>query len=286
MTSEAPGTPDLGSLTLLSDSGRTAQVYVWHDHTVLKLARDARFAAGFEREALALEAASVTPGLAPGFRGTVSIDGRPGVLMERLDGIDLLNELEKKPWRTWRVGRELAEVHARLHETPAAAGMDAAKDRIRHQLTSGLVPDDTREEALALLDAAPDGDRLCHVDFHPGNLMRLRDGSLRIVDFGPACSGDPIWDHAATLTLLQIAAPPPAASLWMRALIRVFRGILLRAYRRRYQQLRVVDSATLERWTRIYLAQRLADNIPEERARILARLARNSPSARVSKHAM
>jgi aminoglycoside phosphotransferase (APT) family kinase protein len=272
VTSEAVGTPDLKSLRLLSDSGRTAQVYLWDDHTVLKLARNAGWAAGFEREALALEAAGGTPGLAPEFRGSVSIDGRPGLLMERLDGVDLLKELEKKPWRTWRVGRELAEVHARLHDTPAAPGMDSAKDRIRHQLASALVPDDIRPGALALLDAAPDGDRLCHVDFHPGNLMRLRDGSLRIVDFGPACSGDPAWDHAATLGLLQIAAPPPGASLWMRGLIRVFRGILLRAYRRRYQQLRPVDDANLERWTTIYLAQRLADNIPEERERILARL--------------
>jgi aminoglycoside phosphotransferase (APT) family kinase protein len=285
MTSEAVGTPDLKSLRLLSDSGRTAQVYLWDDHTVLKLARDARLAASFERESLALQAAGATPGLAPGFRGAVTIDGRPGLLMERLDGIDLLKELEKKPWRTWRVGRELAEVHARLHETPAAPGMDGAKDRIRHQLASELVPDDIRPEALALLEQAPDGDRLCHVDFHPGNLMRLRDGSLRVVDFGPACSGDPVWDHAATVALLQIAAPPPGASAWMRGLVRLLRGVLLRAYRRRYEQLRAVEKANLERWIRIYLAQRLADDIPEERARILKELGA-SPSARVSKRAM
>jgi aminoglycoside phosphotransferase (APT) family kinase protein len=271
---------------LLSDSGRTAQVYIWDDHTVLKLARDARFAEAFEREAIALKAAGVTPGLAPEFRGSVSIDGRPGLLMERLDGIDLLKELEKKPWRTWRVGRELAEVHARLHETPAAAGMDAAKDRIRHQLASELVPDDIRAEALALLDAAPDGDRLCHVDFHPGNLMRLGDGSLRVVDFGPACSGDPIWDHAATLTLVQIGEPPPNVPTWMLILIRLFRGVLLRSYRRRYRGLRRVDEANLERWTRIYLAQRLADDIPEERERILARLRKTSPGGRVSERAI
>jgi aminoglycoside phosphotransferase (APT) family kinase protein len=271
VTSAAPQTPDLGSLRLLSDGGRTAAVYAWDDETVLKLARDAGFAVAFEREALALEAAGATPGLAPAFRGSVSIDGRPGLLMERLDGIDLLKELEKKPWRTWRVGRELAEVHARLHQAPAAAGMDAAKDRIRHHLTSELVPDDIRGEALALLDAAPDGDRLCHVDFHPGNLMRLRDGSSRIVDFGPACSGDPIWDHAATLTLIQIGEPANMP-IRMRLLVRLFRGVLLRSYRRRYRQLRPVDQANVERWTRIYLAQRLADDIPEERERILERL--------------
>jgi aminoglycoside phosphotransferase (APT) family kinase protein len=285
MTSTPPETRDLASLTRLSDGGRTAEVFAWDENTVLKLARDAGFAPAFEREALALEAAGATPGLAPAFVGRVEIGGRPGILMERLRGIDLLKELEKKPWRTWRVGRELAEVHARLHDTPAAAGMDTAKDRIRHHLRSQLVPDGIRADALALLDAVPEGDRLCHVDFHPGNLVRTTDGDLRVIDFGPACSGDPDWDHAATLTLIRIGATPPGIPLWMRLLIKLFRGLLLRSYRRRYRQLRPVDDANLERWTRIYLAQRLADDIPEERARILKEL-RASPSASISERAI
>ncbi|HEX6031662.1 MAG TPA: aminoglycoside phosphotransferase family protein [Tepidiformaceae bacterium] len=269
--------PDLSSLRLLSDGGRTAAVYLWDEQTVLKLAREPGWEPVFEREAIALEAAAATPGLAPELRGTITIEGRPGLLMERLHGIDLLKELEKKPWRTWHVGRELADVHARLHETAAASEMDRARDGIAFRLRSELVPENIRNRALTLLAEAPEGDRLCHGDFHPGNLMRTTDGFLRVVDFAPACAGDPDWDYASTLTLLQVGQPV-GASLWMRGLIRLFRGILVRSYRRRYERLRRVDRANVQRWTAIYLAQRLADGIPEERERLLRMLEKRTAS--------
>lgn len=273
MTADATQTPDVASLRLLSDGGRTAAVYLWDEETVLKLAREPGWEPAFEREAVALAAAGATPGLAPALHGSITVEGRPGLLMERLHGIDLLKELEKKPWRTWRVGRELAEVHVRLNQIAAPPEMYRARDGIAFRLRSELVPPAVRERALALLAEAPDGDRLCHGDFHPGNLMRTRDGHLRVVDFAPACAGDPDWDYASTLSLLQVGQPVGARA-WMRLLVRLFRGILVRSYRRRYERLRRVDPANLQRWTTIYLCQRLADGIPEERQQILARLAR------------
>lgn len=261
----------LESLEKLSQTGRTADVYLWEATTALKLARSPGFDRAFEREALALDAAAAVKGLAPEFRGMVTIDGRPGLLMGRLAGIDLLKELEKRPWRVWPIGRELAEEHARLHSIVAPSGMETVRERIASRLGSDLVPGDIRHCAESQLSQLPDGDRLCHGDFHPGNLMRTADG-LKVIDFAGACAGDPDADFATTLCLLELGEPPPGTPRWMRLLIRLFRRALLASYRRRYNELRKVDADNLRSWRRLFLAQRLADNIPEERSRILARL--------------
>ena len=54
----------------------------------------------------------------------------------------------------------------------------------------------------------------------------------------------------------------------------VGRRVMLASYERRYRQLRAVDEANIEPWTFVFLAQRLSDNIPEERERLLRLLSR------------
>lgn len=259
------------SLIRVSDAGRTVEVFLWDAKTVLKLGRDPSFSPAFQREAAALLATTAIPGLAPAFHGAVTVDGRPGLLMERLGGTDLLKELEKKPWRVWSTGGELAREHARLHTISAPAGIETARDRIAYRLKSEAIPDDVRSYALTVLETVPDGQQLCHVDFHPGNLMRA-DGALKVIDFANACAGDPDWDVAVTLCLLELGEPPPTTPRWMRLAKKFFRRAMLASYRRRYRKIRPPNPRHALAWRTLFLAQRLDDRIPEERGRILEQL--------------
>lgn len=279
MSGSAPQERSIASLEKLSSAGRTADVYRWDDSTVLKLARGPEFNAAFEREALALRAASAVPGLTPNLRETVTIDGRTGLLMERVAGVDLLKEIEKKPWRIWSIGRELAEVHVRLNSLRAPDGLRIAREEISRMLQSPAVPEPQRAFAVSLLESLPDGDRLCHLDFHPGNLMRGH-GELKVIDLASACAGDPDWDFAVTRSLLDLGELPAGTPRWLRMVAGLGRRTLLASYNRRYRQLRAVDEANLQRWTAVFLAQRLADEIPEERDRILQRLRKGTAGER------
>lgn len=89
--------------------------------------------------------------------------------------------------------RALAALHARVHAHPGA-GFPDLKRRLASSigLATGL-SDAHRSDLLRGLADLPDGDRLCHGDFHPRNV--LGDGaSATIIDWLDATCGVPAAD--------------------------------------------------------------------------------------------
>ncbi len=104
----------------------------------------------------------------------VSGDGLDMVL-ERIEGGDMVAVLGKRPWEIRRQGRVLADLHRRLH-------------------------------GLTVPDWLPDapvgrGDRLLHLDLHPLNVMMSPTGPV-VIDWANACRGDPNVDVAIAWVLM------------------------------------------------------------------------------------
>ena len=255
-------------------AGRAAEVFAWDEATVVKLSRWADGMPSLETEAAALSAARASGVRVPAPRGFVTHDGRPGLLLERLAGDDLLTVVQRKPWRLWAIGRLMARLHVELGRTQAPAGLRNLKSAIRPGIEgSPAIPERARPRILAILDALPDGDRLCHGDFHPGNIFMTASGPA-IIDFPNSVSGDPLADFARTQLLLEAGEPPPGMNRLQRYLVRTGRGLMRRAYTSAYRAAAPVDDATLARWRAVTIAHRLTERIPEERVRLLRRLSR------------
>lgn len=256
-------------------AGRVAEVFLYGDTDVIKLSRVPGPPTVFEAEAAAQRAAAAAGLRVPEVRGIQEVDGRPGLVMARLDGIDGLTAAERQPWRIWSIGRATGKLHRELARTPAPAGLKNLKDRLRHDIgQSRRVPERARGRVLSLLEAAPDGDRLCHGDFHPGNVIETRDGPV-IIDFSGASSGDPLADHVNALIILSAGAPPPGLSRRERMLIAVGRDLFAAAYRSGYRAAGPVDEASARRWKPVIVARRLSEGIPEERNSLLRMLSRS-----------
>jgi aminoglycoside phosphotransferase (APT) family kinase protein len=258
----------LSELTRLG-SGREAEVFAWDEGRVLRLARDPARRARVEREALSLAAAHRAGAPVPVVHERVTIEGRPGVVMERLDGEDLLVRLGSRPWLVWSVGRTLGRLHARLHQVTAPEALPPLREELRWRLESELVPTDVRESALALLEQLPDGDRLCHGDLHPANLLPRRDG-YAVIDWTNAARGDPAADVARTRLMLAGGDVPADAPLIVRRLAPVGRRLMLAPYLRAYRRERLLDLELVGRWEPVRAAARLAEGIDEERESLLA----------------
>lgn len=136
------------------------------------------------------------------------LDGRPFVLMERVDGVRIERAVEASA-RTELVARAF-QVIRRVHEVPEAAtglsGEDpvpAAAEVERWQALRVRAPEDLVRQA-ALLEArllskmpAPRPPALVHGDYHLGNLL-FRDGEVvAILDWEIAELGQPPLDEAA-----------------------------------------------------------------------------------------
>ena len=200
----------------------------------------------------------------PAVHEVTAVAGRPGIVMERIEGTDLLTLIGRRPWTLFRAGRICGELHAQLHEAQAPSSIPPLRAVLRMRIESvGPVLGELKRVALEALEELPDGDRLCHGDFHPANI--LMDGDTPVlIDWSNATRGDPMADVARTRMMLRLGEPPPGTSILLRAMALVGRNLLLSLYLRSYRRRRPLDMEQVERWEVPVTAARLAEGIAEE----------------------
>ena len=263
--------PTVASLQRIAE-GREAEIFAWEPGTVLKLYRPGYPAAQAQREAMAMAAAKAAGGPAPASLGATEVEGRTGLIIERVDGADLLTRLGKNPALLLTAGSRLANVQIALHAIQAPAEIPSLRESSVRRINGrrDLVPDAIATRALAALDALPERDRLLHGDYHPGNVI-VTPGGPRVIDWPNATRGEQAADVARTLLMFRLGELPPGSPLLIRVLQGVGRKVLVAGYRRTYFGAAPnVTAGDVDRWMLPVAAVRLTENIAEERERLLA----------------
>ena len=247
--------------------GRTAEIYTWEEGQILKLFRDWFSADGVEYEARITRMVHATGSPIPAVGEVVEVNGRLGLIYERVEGSSMLETLKTKPWTLFRSARLLAELQADMHAC-IVPELPSQRQRLENKIRAAeMLPPDMQEAGLKALDKMPDGDRLCHGDFHPDNVLMTARGPV-IIDWIDATRGNPLADVARTSLLLSLGAPPSGTS--GRWLLDAGRRWFHMTYLKRYDQLRPIDHRQLTAWQPVIAAARLSENISEERDRLLA----------------
>jgi Ser/Thr protein kinase RdoA (MazF antagonist) len=246
--------------------GRTAEIYPWDDGHVLKLFRDwcppdwVEYEAGIAR---AVYAAGV-PSPAPG--EILEVNGRRGLIYERLDGVSMLQDLNTHPWIAFKHARSLAELQVQINRQ-SIPGLPSYKDRLRHDIRKTKhLTEEMREQVLARLAILPDQPNLCHGDYHPGNILITKQGPV-VIDWMTACSGSPWADAARTSMTLSIGAK--GAQKQIHPIVRTMVKLYHRTYLNRYHVLSPDTEQEMDRWMPVIVAARLNEDIPPERAALL-----------------
>jgi Ser/Thr protein kinase RdoA (MazF antagonist) len=249
--------------------GRTAEIYPWPNNQVLKLFYD-----WFSQEAIGYEArlAEVVHGSGlpvPAVGEMVTVNGRTGLIYERVAGAALFEVMPKRPWTIFRYGRRTAELHAEMHSKTIPLEIPRQRQRLVEKIESAAaLPDALRRQVLAALARLPDGDQLCHGDFHPANVMATPQGEV-IIDWIDATRGNPLADLArSSIIALGVASTAQTARTLDKLFVRLFHAI----YLRRYLALRPEGKVEYGRWLPIVAAARLSENIPELEQWLLAQV--------------
>lgn len=259
---------DLANATRIG-LGRTAEVYAWGEGKVLKLLHAWAPAAWAEEEHRVTAAVSQAGLPAPRVHGLERVEGRVGIVFERIEGPSLLAEVLRRPWRAGWVGRRLAEVQAALHAR-RVPGLGPLTDRLRWSIDHAALPGPVRDEALAALARLPAGDAVCHFDVHPDNVLLTPRGPV-VIDWAEVSSGHPLADVTRTSLMLEYASPPSGA---LRPLIERVRGALRRAHLRRYLELTGTRREALAPFLLPVAAARTGQAIEGERPALLELLGR------------
>jgi len=264
--------------------GREAEILAWGEGRVLRLFRDPAAAARADREIRALAAVRSVLAIVPAPFERIEWQGRPGIVMERVSGRDALTQIARQPWRLLELAALSGRVHAELNGIVAPAALPALRAEMGRRIGSDpAIPDDLRAAALDALASLPDGTALCHGDFQIANVLLSPSGPV-VIDWGNATRGDPAGDFARSLLMTRLGSLPPGTPPLIRWGRRLGTGLFRQAYQRAYRKRAPHDPTHVHRWALVRAVERLADGIPEERARLLREAERLAGEGRPRRH--
>jgi len=261
--------------------GRSAEVFSDGDGKAVKLYRPgwpeevARYEAGI------LEAVDKLGLPAPRYFGMKTIEGRPALVFERIEGRSLLETIVENPLRAAEYGKKLARVHAEIHAF-RGEGLPKERDRFIAQIERsrgkigplfyGLVDDLAKRSSE---------DFACHGDLHPDNIL-VNGDRMAVIDWMNAYSGTRMGDAARTCLMILSPFTPDSTPLSLRPIVKIHKRVMASSYLGEYRRLTGIGKAEIRAWLPLVAAVRLCDEVPGEEEWLLSIIARGPKGRRPS----
>ena len=246
--------------------GRTAEIYAWQDGYILKLYHEWCPPHWVEYESRVVHAMIGAGIPTPAAGEIVEVSGRRGIVFERVTGISMLQDMNARPWRIFQHARTLAELQSRINRL-IIPGLSSGKDGLANAIRrTPYLSNTLREYVLHLLDGLQDGEKVCHGDFHPGNIMLTDKGAI-VIDWMTVSTGNPIADFARTGILLTIG--PKGVGKQVSPTVRLVIHLFYQLYSRHYLHLVPYRGNERGQWLTVVAAARLDEQIEQERGALL-----------------
>jgi aminoglycoside phosphotransferase (APT) family kinase protein len=236
----------------LLGAGREAEAFECGDK-VVKLYKTSSSKLSAFREAANLTAAHLLGLPVPETHGLHTFDGRWGIVMAKVEGPSFDQRLGSEPTARATVLARMVALQLQLHRQ-RASHLVALKLRLKENIGRANLDETLRNRLLDLLAQSADGDRVCHGDFHPFNILGSL-GQPTIVDWLDASCGDPAADVCRSYLLMSRPMPQVAAD-----------------YVSAYAAASGMSPQAVFDWLPIVAAARLAEAVPNETPRLLAML--------------
>ena len=250
--------------------GNTAEIYRVDDNKVLKL-----FHLGLNKEVVEREyqnGISVQRILdfVPRVYDLVEIDGRSGIIYQEIKGTDMLKIMSKSFFKINHYAKKLAHYHLYIHK-PIMDHISTVKEKLVDDLSCvDMLTDEIKEKLRKYLKQLPEGNDLCHFDFHPGNIM-ITENKAVFIDWMTACQGDACADVARTGILLKYGEVPHAPWI-IRKIISIFQHHIYKIYIKEYLKISKRNIEDVNRWILPVAAARLREWISDNEKLVLIEL--------------
>lgn len=190
------------SLGKLIGKGHTASVYEWEESKVLKL-----FNQGYSDEAIIKEyhnalAINHMKFSKPKAYKIISFKNKQGILYDKVNG-EILTNWSLKTSDVQNCAIYMANLHKAILQNKTT-NVPNYKDFLINQIPAHYT---YRKNLIQAINKLPDGNTLCHGDFHPGNIIISGEDTYAI-DFMNMCHGNYLYDIARTVFLVEYTPIP------------------------------------------------------------------------------
>ena len=248
--------------------GRTAEIFTWGDDQIVKLFHENWNVAAVEEEARIGRLVRDLGLPVPDVSGTVEVEGRHGVLYERVDGPTMLQKFSAAPWTLYGLPVVLGELHAAIHKHRVSELPSQRENMIVAVENALPAPTIMKEHALKAIERLPDDDFLCHGDFHPDQIIMSKRGPI-IIDWITATKGSPAADVARSSLILRLFAPDAGRA--SERLVNLARVYAHSRYLKRYLKRSSITRQAIDEWQIPVAVALLGTAIPEvTQGRLLA----------------
>jgi len=205
-----------GSLGEKIGEGAAAEVHAWAPGQVVKLYKPgtSRRLAWHEVQMTHTVFAAGAP--SPEMLGVVTLEGRFGMVLERLEGPTLLHLLRSDGMTRGEAGKIMAELCRAVHKLAAPPDVVTLRGWMDAWLRSAgsLLPEHISTGVRARIERLSPGQEpgdvgLCHGDLHPANVIVTAEGP-RLIDWSGSILAPPAYDLGISYILLTELAPEVA----------------------------------------------------------------------------
>jgi len=249
--------------------GVTAEVYEWGEDKILKLYLDKYSSDEMVNHESKIGHIVYESGIiSPAVYDNVEIDGRKGIIFQRIHGESVIDNLIAEPWKLYYYIKKLAVLQYDIHKF-SSDRLSTQKERFTYtiKLSSPLLGYKSKR-ILDYVDSLPDGNSICHGDLHFNNVI-VSDNKLVPIDWNGAYNGNPLGDVARTCMLISSPFVPdgvPDGVPDIEAMLFFYpKMIAYWTYAKEYLKLSGARYKDIDAWILPVAAAKLKDNIPGER---------------------
>lgn len=267
----------LDSLKRLAVGGQ-AEIFEVDENTVLRVLRNPEDEGLLKTEYEVMKMLKAAGLDVPEVYEYLIVDGRPALLVERIKGVSMMEVMLKNPLKAVSYIKLLAKLHCEILSVKAPKDLrDVKKQAAFLTGKSNVLNESKKEFVQSVISQVPEGESLCHGDFHPGNIL-ISGNRYCVIDWFGATKGAPASDVADTYLLFKSTSTVPGMSGLKLTIIKFTGKVLAREYFKTVRKIIQFSDEEFSRWLVIRAAERSYygfEGEKQERARFIERCSKN-----------